>query len=207
MNLKQLFDKYDCDKSSKHHYHEVYEPLLSPYKKDRIQFLEVGIFHGASTAAFDDYFKNGDIYGIDIFTRTNPDELPVLQRDSVHWVKGDSMKPDIADKVRAKFGEDISFDFILDDGAHYPLSNELTFKYLWPLLKKGGTFIIEDVWPIDIMGFDEMQHHWMKKYPDRYNKATSEAFMRTIENSGGVITRHDLRKYNPDSYVITVEKK
>ena len=205
--LKMLFQNYQCDKAYKHHYYEVYDEIFYPFKEKTIKFLEVGVFKGASTAAFDDYFSKGEIFGLDIFVRTKPEDLPVLQRDSVHWIKGDSMDGNIRESIKSKFGNTIEFDFILDDGAHYPLSNELTFKNLFPLLKPGGIFIIEDVWPIDIMNENEIQHPWLRRFPDKYNKLAAEKFMNTLYNSGGLVKRFDLRKNEPDSYIITIEKQ
>ena len=52
MDLKTLFDDYDCDKSSKHSYHEYYEKEFAHLKDEPINFLEIGTYLGASTQAF-----------------------------------------------------------------------------------------------------------------------------------------------------------
>ena len=36
-------------------------------------------------------------------------------------------------------------DLVLDDGDHFPLSNEITLVHFWPFVKKGGYYVIEDV--------------------------------------------------------------
>ena len=48
-DLANLFNKYDCDKSKKHKYHEVYEPHFLPVRDKKINILEIGTFKGAST--------------------------------------------------------------------------------------------------------------------------------------------------------------
>ena len=90
--LKELFDKFSCDKASRHSYHEIYEPHFEPLKDKEINILEIGIFKGASTAAFTKYFSKAHIYGIDIFERINPEEVPILNHKRVTWMKGDSTK-------------------------------------------------------------------------------------------------------------------
>ena len=39
----------------------------------------------------------------------------------------------------------ISFDIIIDDGSHYSPHQQKTLGYLFPKLKAGGLFIIEDL--------------------------------------------------------------
>jgi hypothetical protein len=42
--LKELFNKYDCDKSKKHHYDTVYQPEFEPLQNESINILEIGVF-------------------------------------------------------------------------------------------------------------------------------------------------------------------
>lgn len=201
--LKQLFDKHVCDKSSKHKYHTVYDQLFSPIKDDPIKFLEIGVFKGASTAAFHEYFQNGTIYGLDIFVRTNPSELAILNEDRVKWLKGDSTSPTVAAQIH-EWWDDVKFDVILDDGMHTPAANMATFQNLLPFLKQGGMYIIEDVWPLELMSTMELQHPWLTKNPDRYTDLENMKFLDAMSKSGLSIERFDLRGETgePDSYII-----
>ena len=70
MQLKELFNKYGCDKSTKHGYDTVYQKLFEPLQDKEINILEVGIFKGASTSAFYEFFPKANIYALDIFVRT-----------------------------------------------------------------------------------------------------------------------------------------
>ena len=205
--LKELFNKYQCDKSAKHGYHEVYEKLFGPKRNDPINFLEIGIFKGASTAALHEYFPNGTICGIDLFVREKENDLPILNEERVKYVKGDSMSYAITGLLSSEIG--IEYDYILDDGAHYPEANMLTFRHMSPLLKSGGLYIIEDVWPLEIMNKKELSHPWIKRFPDRYNALANEAFLNEMDKSGFAISRYDLRKKSgePDSYIIVLEKE
>jgi len=181
-DLLKLFDKHNTDKGSrKHFYQEVYEPHFEKIRNRKdLRILEIGIWKGESTAALHEYFPNATIYGIDIFVRTNPEDLPILKADRVKWIKGDTMDPLIKTQCQ-KAWPNMKFDIIIDDGAHWPEANRLTFKHLAPLLKKEGKYFIEDIWPFDIMDFQDMNNPWVKKHPDRYNKADYAKFLNEIK--------------------------
>ena len=205
-SLREIFEENQTDKGSKHSYDTIYEPLFEPRRNDDINFLEVGIWKGHGMASLHDYFQNGRIYGIDIFTRMTPEEVPILQEWRCDWAKGDTTNPSISGLLVAKFG--VMFDYILDDGAHHPEANMLTFRHLAPFLKVGGYYIIEDVWPLEKMTNKELQHDWLVKNPEQYSHLKNEMFLRELENSGMKITRYDNRQISgkPDSYVIVLQK-
>ena len=202
--MKELFDKYNCDKSAKHNYHEGYEPLFEPYKNEPINFLEIGVFKGASTSAIHEYFPNATIYGLDIFERVKAEDIDILKEDRVEWLKGNSLNPSITDAIKAKW-PDVKFDFILDDGALWPEANQKTMKNLIPFLADGGTYIIEDVFPMSIMTQKELNLDWLRKSPDKYDMLKYYAFEDAMKDTGLSINRYDLRDGNaPDSYVVTL---
>ena len=202
-DLANLFNKYDCDKSKKHKYHEVYEPHFLPVKDKKINILEIGTFKGASTQAFHDYFPNAQIYTIDFFQRTKPENLPILNEERVHWLKADTTESTLPRKMRNEWGN-IEFDFIIDDGAHWPMANLLTLKNCMPSLVEGGVYFIEDVWPMERMSFDQLNHPWLTGKPDRYNQLDNNQLLSEMDKYS--IKRHDLRKKtkHPDSYIIAL---
>jgi len=204
--LKDLFDKYDCDKGTeKHHYYKDYEPYFESVREEPLNILEVGTFKAASTRAFHEYFPNATIHTIDIFVRTDPKDLDVLSEERVKWLKADSMDASLPVKIRKEWG-DVKFDFIIDDGAHWPEANRLTFENLVRFLKDDGTYFIEDVWPMDKMSQSELSNSWLKKHPDRYDMLKHIRFMNTLDNYEKKI--HDRRKETKcgDTYIIAVTK-
>ena len=205
-SLRQIFDEQHTDKGTKHSYDKIYEPLFEPRRNDPINFLEIGIWKGHSMAALHEYFPNGNIYGADIFTRLNPEDVPILQEWRCAYVKGDTTKPEITGVLTNKFG--VMFDYILDDGAHHPEANMLTFRHTVQFLKPGGYYIIEDVWPLELMGPRQLKHEWLLKNPEAYSHFKNEIFLRELEMSGMTITRFDNREISgqPDSYVIVLQK-
>lgn len=205
--LKELFDKHKCDKGTeKHHYYKEYEQYFESVREESINFLEIGTFKAASTRAFHEYFPNANIYTIDIFVRTNPEDLDILREDRVYWLKADSMDASLGTKIRNEWG-DVKFDFIIDDGAHWPEANRLTFENLIPFLKDDGTYFIEDVWPMDRMNTSELSHPWLRKHSDRYDILKHNLFMSALDPYK--VTYHDRRKETNcgDTYIITVNKK
>lgn len=204
--LRTLFDEHKTDKGSKHSYDLIYEPLFQDKRLDQINFLEIGIWKGHGLAALHDYFENGNLYGIDIFTRIKPEDVPILREYRVDYIKGDSTKSEIMGVLNERF--DVKFDYILDDGLHTPEANKLTFRHMHPFLKSGGLYIIEDVWPLEKMSSKELKHPWLHKHPLEYSQEQNKAFLAEIESSGWEIARYDNRKKSgePDSYVITLKK-
>lgn len=202
--LEELFNKYGCDKAAKHNYHTVYEPEFDTIRNESINILEVGVFKGDSVRAWLEFFPNATIYGIDIFTRVKPEDIDVLQHERVKWLKGDSTNIAVRDQIKKAWPR-IRFDIIIDDGLHTPAANAKTLHNLFPLMKKNGRFYVEDVWPLDIMTTAEMQHHWVRSHPDRYNILEMNKFTAEISNKS--TQRFDLRKSTgqPDSYIIRVQ--
>ena len=85
--MRKLFDKYECDKGWKHEYEKVYEPDFEALKEQPINILDIGIWKGASMEAWLDYFPNATVYGIDIFTRVTPEEVPALSKHRTKWLQ------------------------------------------------------------------------------------------------------------------------
>lgn len=144
--LRELAGQYYCDKLYAHSYIDAYEELLSGRNVRRL--LEIGIgnqelmrplvpkyVHGASLKMWADYFPDADIYACDI-----RDDV-LVNEGRIH-----STVCDQYDYLRLQvaFGT-YTYDVIIDDGCHHPMAQVISFAALWPLLNKGGIYIIEDV--------------------------------------------------------------
>ena len=202
--LKELFNKYGCDKAKKHHYHTVYQPEFEPLQNEPINILEVGVFKGESASAWIDFFPNATVYGLDIFVRVSAEDIPILQHPRVKWLKGDSTHPSVSGAIQ-KAWPDVQFDIIIDDGLHTPEANAQTFKNLFPFVKSTGSYYVEDVWPLDIASQKDLQHYWLQKSPDIYNMLKMNMFLNEIDDKQ--VERFDLRKLSGqgDSYIIKVQ--
>jgi len=156
--MLNCFVAHGCDRGYKHRYNRIYEPIFSPLRDEPLQILEVGIYKGAGIAAWLDYFPNASVFGIDTFQRIKPAQVPVLAHQRVGWCKGDSTTINLE-------GE---FDLIFDDGDHAASTQLATFKNLYPQLKKGGVYFIEDVFPVDELSAAELKNHgkWVSPLAD-----------------------------------------
>ena len=202
--LVELFDKHKCDKGNiRHRYDRVYEPALEHLRDKEFNMLEIGIFKGSSVEAWREYFPKADFYGIDIFVRMTPEEIPALNRSRVQWCKCDSIEgPN--DEFKKMVG-DIKFDVIIDDGLHTHDSQRCTFHNFLPYLSDSGVYFIEDVWAFDHMDENQKQHHWIKSHKDELTDDKYNDLLLAIE--AHKTTFHDIRKgFHSDTFIIEVRK-
>lgn len=195
-----------CDKGSlKHNYHTVYAQYLDPKQPQNV--LEIGVYKGESTQAFVDYLPLSQIYTVDTFQRIPPQNVKALNNDRVHWLQGDSTSLALYNKINKEWGG-VQMDVIIDDGAHWPKVNRTTLKRMFRLLRPGGSYFIEDVWPLNIMSINELQHSWLRQHSDKYLLEDYLNLLKACEETGGEIIHHDLRKSGaPDSYLIQIIKQ
>lgn len=141
--LKKLAVKYKTDKHGVHFYTDIYEKYLGSKKNKKINLLEIGIggFNnpakgGESLRMWNEYFKYGLIYGLDIFKKNIfiSDRVKIFQGSQTNYK---DLLPIIK---KAK-----KFDFVIDDGSHICNDQISTFKLLFPFLKRGGYYFIEDI--------------------------------------------------------------
>lgn len=128
--------KYNTDKITEHRYDKIYEKFLEPLRDKNIKLFEIG--SGSEAASFNmwiEYFRNGQIYGMDITEERNQERGVMC--------KGDQSNINDLKNMIDKFGE---CDVIIDDGSHQPQHQIETFNFLFKhMLKNNGIYIIEDI--------------------------------------------------------------
>ena len=151
MKLEEYFNKHDADKSSKHRYHNYYNPLFERVWADRIdhregslRVLEIGVWKGASAKAFIDAMPGIVYRGCDIFERVGINQVEQeikkqFPNADVELYKCDSTN---ITEVKTQFDAMEKFDVIIDDGAHWPKSNHYTLQNFWSYLNDGGTYVV-----------------------------------------------------------------
>lgn len=151
-NLTDLADRYGSDKGSKkHRYTELYQMLFLPYRKKKIDFLEMGLQiggpeHGkdADRATTDlpsiriwlEFFTKARIHGLDVSDFSWFED----KRFTFHRCDMDTRQN--IRKAAKKMGD---FDIIIDDASHASHHQQNGFLELFPKVKSGGLYIIEDL--------------------------------------------------------------
>jgi len=127
-------------------YLDVYDKYLHQLRGKEIAVLEIGVRDGASLRMWKAYFKNGQIYGVDIDPRCE-----AFEERRVHIETGSQDDPKF---LRGCFGKDIKFDLIIDDGSHISRMTIASFMTLfYERLNSGGIYIIEDL----LCSYDKLQ--------------------------------------------------
>ena len=135
------FSLSDKEAAGGHHYSNAYSRYLRPYKYRRIKLLEIGIGGGNSYGGGESlnswqmYFPFAKIVGADIEEKSQLSNA----RTRIHRVdQGDDAA------LTGLAVEEQGFDVILDDGSHLSKHIIGTFKVLFPWLRSGGLYIVED---------------------------------------------------------------
>jgi demethylmacrocin O-methyltransferase len=148
-NLNRLAQIYKSDKFGKHQYTEHYSTHFRKLKFRRLKLFEIGVggYHfqsigGNSLRMWKRYFPFAKIYSLDIYDKSH------FEESRIRIFKGNQTDPAILDKIIQEIGEP---DIIIDDGSHINEHVITTFKFLFPKLKNGGIYVIEDTetsyWP------------------------------------------------------------
>jgi hypothetical protein len=137
--LDELAHKYNTDKKTGHHaYTAHYERWFESKRKDVRKILEIGVATGASLRMWEDYFPSATIYGVD----NNP-ECVQLSSDRTTALFASQENPEDMLVVLRRTGVD--FDLIIDDGGHHMDEQIASFKGLFPSLRDGGLYVVEDL--------------------------------------------------------------
>jgi hypothetical protein len=136
-----------------HNYTSIYETYFSPLREEPVHLLEIGIGvdgpgalgttvfgrnpGGASLKMWRDYFPHGRVYGIDL------NEATFVECERITTFIGDQGSRDSLSRIAKEIGR--QFDIIIDDGSHASVHQQITLGTLFPHLKPGGLFVIEDL--------------------------------------------------------------
>lgn len=134
---------YGTDKWGVHHYTQHYQQHFKGLKFKKIKLLEIGVGGykhprkgGESLRMWKKYFPFGKIFSIDIY------EKSYLQEKRIKIFQGSQVDEQFLINVLSKSGD---LDIIIDDGSHINEHIIKTFELLFPFLKDGGIYVIEDL--------------------------------------------------------------
>lgn len=134
--LYKLSLKYSPTKR-RHDYLKRYNFHFYPIREKVKKILEIGVDKGESLYLWEEYFPNAEIHGLDI------------NKECEKFNKG-RVKIHIGDQSNKNFLNDLGeknnfFDIIIDDGSHIHDHIIKSFTSLYPFLKNGGYYVVEDV--------------------------------------------------------------
>lgn len=156
--LSLLADRFGSDKGrlhgDRHRYADLYELLLHNERNSLGKLVELGLarggpedpHHGAverrcdspSIGMWIEYFPNAEVFGFDI------SDFSHLERaySRFRFVHGDCGREADLIRLRDACG---SVDLIVDDASHASFHQQLALRTLFPAVRPGGLYIIEDL--------------------------------------------------------------
>ena len=169
LRVKEIFNNWGSDKSSKHNYEIIYAEFKKTIKTSS-RILEIGcgsndpeIRHAmspdyiplSSLQALREIYQTENIEGADIDVK-----LEINNDFKVHYL--DQFKRETLEEISKSFK--LGFDLIIDDGVHDISANYLTLIYFYKILNPQGKYVIEDVptsliesWSFLLQEFDIME--------------------------------------------------
>lgn len=141
-NLKALSVINHSDKWGYHFYAKHYERHFRSFRKKPLTLLEIGIggyddprVGGGSLRMWRTYFPKGRIAGIDIHDKKLHEER------RIKTFQGSQVDEVFLEAVIDEIGQP---EIIIDDGSHINEHVIESFRMLFPKLKNGGLYVIED---------------------------------------------------------------
>lgn len=130
------------DKAWHHNYCHRYEAAIGHLRNQPVTLLELGIGGdddplkgGESLRMWAEYFANGRVIGLDYYAKT------MTFPENVKVYCGSQDNPRLLSKIHEECGD---FDVIVDDASHISSLTIESFQMLFPRLKPGGFYVVED---------------------------------------------------------------
>lgn len=140
MNLENLASKYSSDKAKTFlSWCKFYEDEFTVFIDSPGTLLEIGLFKGASSLMWSSYLPLFTLVGIDLLITREVKEL------SIHSHLYESCQSDVNTYSIVSSDYPGGFDIIIDDASHENLLTIQTFTMYWPLIRRGGKYIVEDL--------------------------------------------------------------
>ena len=136
--IETLGDENGTDKTV-HRYLSHYEARFEGRRNEPVAILEIGIMKGSSLRMWRDYFPNGQVYGIDVVSES------MYAEERIQCFLGPQENARFLAGVIDTTGP---LDFVVDDGSHKAIHHVASFEALWPHIKPGGWYCIEDCFSI-----------------------------------------------------------
>src|SRR5271166_1699451 len=141
--LAVLMNRNGADKLWLHHYDDEYERHFTPIRDAEFTLLEIGVGGynnegrgGDGLKTWRDYFPHARVVGIDL------EDKSFLDSDRLTTRICDQSDGPALIQLNEENGP---FSIIIDDGSHQQKHILTSFYTLFPLLSRGGIYVIEDL--------------------------------------------------------------
>jgi predicted O-methyltransferase YrrM len=160
----EIISKYaDTDKIIWHSYGVIYDLLFKDLYKKNVDFLEIGIYSGASTKSYEEFFgPESRIVAIDT-------DITKIRHNFGSNVLIKQM--DAYDNKTIEFlgSSGRQFDIILDDSLHDLRSHDFILTNYISLLKPNGMIILEDITYPEVEMMDLCKNHSATYMKNQHN--------------------------------------
>ncbi len=136
------------DKESNHRYGDAYEGILNEYQhsttggmvlqstREEVKLMmEIGVADGSSLLAWREVFPNALIVGMDVHHADKAHGSKRLE----FWLGDQRSKEDCERVAKGR-----QFDVIVEDATHRLENTLLTLYWMWPFVRPGGLYIVEE---------------------------------------------------------------
>jgi hypothetical protein len=137
-SLDALAVRYRTDKSHlTHNFAQFYDRYFTELRDRPIKLLEIGIGRGASIRMWKRYFRRAQLFAVESEPR----------RGKYRFLGAKVYVGRQEDRtfLRSMMDQIGPVDIIIDDGSHRVDDQQITLGCLFPYLKPGGHYIIEDI--------------------------------------------------------------
>ncbi|MFZ1219024.1 MAG: hypothetical protein WAO00_07005 [Chthoniobacterales bacterium] len=120
-------------------FYTIYDRYFGQFSDKAVAFLELGVHTGESLKVWATYFSKGVVIGLDIAeNKADFSDYP-----NVIFERGDQTDGNRLKEIVLKHAPG-GLDIVLDDASHIGQYSAASYATLFPCLKPGGLYIIED---------------------------------------------------------------
>ncbi|KAL2067581.1 hypothetical protein VTL71DRAFT_2006 [Oculimacula yallundae] len=147
LSFLEIATKHGTDKVNPHHYNYMYEKHLNPLRDRPLKMLEIGLGcnmaygPGKSYYTWLEFLPHVDMYYIEYDGACV--EKWSKDMTNVKVFTGDQADTAFLDSFISASGG--GFDIIIDDGGHFMNQQITSFNKLFPIVKPGGIYFVEDL--------------------------------------------------------------
>lgn len=167
LSLQQLLQNSGTDKLWRHGYHRYYSEIFAAFRiKKDVRILEIGVEHGRSLVTWAKFFENAapdGIQGVSFrhdgdFLRSSCEVEKFALCEKVRVFYGDQSNSTFLDELVRDGAlidpeshlcdvdwQKCGWDIVIDDGSHLPRHQLISFYKLFPFVRPGGVYVIEDI--------------------------------------------------------------